>query len=249
MEDVIQAFSQYRLLTLDRDLITRAPTVEVAHEALIREWRTLQGWLNDSREDIRLQRRLSDATAEWLVGRDVSFLATGARLEQFEALSEETHLALTPHERAFIREECRENERQLHAERDRQARELLLAQQREQAQRQSANRLRLLAGVLIIAVIGALFLSGIALNNANIAAQEVNLRATQQHIAEVNFNRAEQQRLYFAAIMHLLMVQAATWGWRWRCEVYSLAIQPPPMPRYSVPARRGGSTSAAKARV
>src|SRR5690606_3753358 len=58
MEDIINAFSQYRLLTLDRDPVTRGPTVEVAHEALISQWERLQAWVAESREDIRLQRSL-----------------------------------------------------------------------------------------------------------------------------------------------------------------------------------------------
>ena len=38
VEDVIDRFGRYRLLTFDRDDATRSPTVEVAHEALIRRW-------------------------------------------------------------------------------------------------------------------------------------------------------------------------------------------------------------------
>ena len=38
MDDVVTTFGIYRLLTLDRDPLTRGPTVEIAHEALLREW-------------------------------------------------------------------------------------------------------------------------------------------------------------------------------------------------------------------
>src|SRR5262249_30097471 len=58
MEEVIEVFSIYRLLTLDRDAATRSPTVEIAHEALIREWERLRRWLDDSRESLHIQRRL-----------------------------------------------------------------------------------------------------------------------------------------------------------------------------------------------
>ena len=37
MDDIIDSFASYRLLSLDTDPGTRAPTVEVAHEALLRE--------------------------------------------------------------------------------------------------------------------------------------------------------------------------------------------------------------------
>ena len=39
ISNVIDVFGNARLLTFDRDPLTREPTVEVAHEALLREWR------------------------------------------------------------------------------------------------------------------------------------------------------------------------------------------------------------------
>lgn len=43
---VLDAFGGARLLSFDRDPLTREPTVEVAHEAFLREWPRLRGWLN-----------------------------------------------------------------------------------------------------------------------------------------------------------------------------------------------------------
>ena len=42
VEAVIDQWAQARLLTLDRDPRTRVPTVELAHEALLREWPRLR---------------------------------------------------------------------------------------------------------------------------------------------------------------------------------------------------------------
>ena len=57
--------------------------VEVAHEALIREWPTLRDWLNQNREGLILHRQLTDDTNEWLkLDRDVGALYRGARLKQ-----------------------------------------------------------------------------------------------------------------------------------------------------------------------
>src|SRR5258708_37441304 len=79
MDDVLTAFGTYRLLTFDRDPVTRGPTVEIAHEALIREWARLRAWLDDSRDDLRIQRRLIIASDEWVSSKhDPSFLASGA---------------------------------------------------------------------------------------------------------------------------------------------------------------------------
>ena len=85
MAAVIEAFGKQRLLSFDRDPVTRGPTVEVAHEALLREWPRLQGWLSVSRTDVRLQRQLAAAALEWQnANRDAGFLLAGSRLAQFE---------------------------------------------------------------------------------------------------------------------------------------------------------------------
>jgi hypothetical protein len=36
------------------------PSIELAHEAILREWERLRSWLNDSREDIRQERFVAD---------------------------------------------------------------------------------------------------------------------------------------------------------------------------------------------
>ena len=83
---VLDAFGEGRLLTFDHDEATRGPTVEVAHEALLREWLRLRSWLDESRNDVRQLRLLDHAAAEWLeAGRDAGFLLRGSRLDQFEA--------------------------------------------------------------------------------------------------------------------------------------------------------------------
>src|SRR5687767_4414419 len=61
MSRIIDLFGRARLLTFDHDPIARGATVEVAHEALLREWRRLREWLDGSRADVRLQRQLATA--------------------------------------------------------------------------------------------------------------------------------------------------------------------------------------------
>ena len=86
ISNIINSFGQARLLTFDRDPLTREPTVEVAHEALLQEWRRLWEWLDESRADIRMQRVLGNAAAEWMQAeQDPGFLLRGSRLDQFEA--------------------------------------------------------------------------------------------------------------------------------------------------------------------
>jgi WD40 repeat protein len=66
----------------DRRLLTVSEgTVEVAHEALLREWPRLRGWLEEDAEGRRLHRDLIDATRAWDTGaRDPGDLYRGARL-------------------------------------------------------------------------------------------------------------------------------------------------------------------------
>jgi len=103
VQKVLDEFGKHRLLTFDYEPGTRTPTVEVAHEALIRVWDRLREWLQSSREELHLHRRLSTAATEWVnAGRDKSFLPSGARLVQFESLAVSPIIKLTPDESAYI---------------------------------------------------------------------------------------------------------------------------------------------------
>ncbi|UCC64726.1 MAG: protein kinase, partial [Anaerolineae bacterium] len=127
MDQVIDTFGKARLLTFDRDPVTRGPTVEVAHEALLREWRRLREWLDKYRADVRTQRLLANVAAEWAeAGRDGSFLLRGSRLDHFEGWAAETELALTEDERAFLEASSAERRRREEEQRAQQARELAL---------------------------------------------------------------------------------------------------------------------------
>jgi hypothetical protein len=62
-------------------LTTSEGAVEVAHEALIREWPRLRDWLDDDREGLRLMRHLTESAQSWeRLGRDPGELYRGARL-------------------------------------------------------------------------------------------------------------------------------------------------------------------------
>ncbi len=112
IQEIIDRFAKYRLLAFDRDPITRTPTIEVAHEALIRRWKQLQQWLNTNRDDLRTHRHLTNATIEWLrANRDASYLVTGNRLLQFENLEQTSAIALSSDEREYIRQSIQQRQR------------------------------------------------------------------------------------------------------------------------------------------
>ncbi|MCA9912748.1 MAG: WD40 repeat domain-containing protein, partial [Anaerolineae bacterium] len=103
VRETVDAFADFRLLTTASDPETRRPTVEIAHEALIRRWKRLQDWLNANRDALRTQARLSIATQQWLENSmDESFLATGARLAAFRELLDNEIASLNTSEQAYL---------------------------------------------------------------------------------------------------------------------------------------------------
>ena len=94
---VIALFTDCRLLTAS------AGTVEVAHEALLREWPRLRGWLEDDADNRRLHRHLTDAARDWdAEGRDPGDLYRGARLASAREWRAAHEHDLNDSERAFL---------------------------------------------------------------------------------------------------------------------------------------------------
>jgi len=175
--DVIQTFGKARLLSFDRDPVTRSPTVEVAHEALLREWGQLRTWLDQNRSDLRTELALRRSTGEWIDNnRDSSFLLRGSHLDQFENWAAETELLLTVEEHSFLEASLSDREARRSAEAVRQAREAAL-------ERRSLLASRILLVVLLVAAFVSLLLAGFA-RQAQVKAegQSVALQ-TQEFIA------------------------------------------------------------------
>ena len=103
VDTILDAFGRARLLTFDRDAATRGPTVELAHEAILREWDRLVGWIDAARDDLLTRRRVEVAAREWdESGREPSYLLGGARLELTEGWHDRTGLELTDVEDEFL---------------------------------------------------------------------------------------------------------------------------------------------------
>ena len=173
MDELIDAYATYRLLTLDHDPQSRRPTLDIAHEALLREWERLRGWLDESRADLRLRRQLARAAEEWHeAGQDPSFALRGARLEQFETWSEATQLALTRDEREYLRSSAELRDERDAVESARRAREARLE-----------RRAGLVLQALVVVFLLAAAISGwLALDaNRNLARSE-----SQRLAAEAN---------------------------------------------------------------
>jgi tetratricopeptide (TPR) repeat protein len=82
---VINILTDSRLITATTIPPNNEQVVEVAHEALIREWPTLRDWLNENRKDLILHRELTADTSDWVkLERDPGVLYRGGRLKQIE---------------------------------------------------------------------------------------------------------------------------------------------------------------------
>jgi WD40 repeat protein/serine/threonine protein kinase len=159
MQQVIDEFSKFRLLTTDRDPATRTPTLQLAHEALIQSWKLLREWIEASRDDLKLQRSLRVATTEWLnARRDPSFLASGSRLLQFETLADKTDIALSEDERIYLQHSIAQRKR-------------------------AANRLRMFVASLIVFSIVALVSAVFAIDRQNQALVERDRADLQSRIS------------------------------------------------------------------
>jgi len=180
VQDVLDLFGKYRLLTFDIDPSTRTPTVEVAHEALIQQWSRLRDWLNDTREELRIQRRVGNSAREWInIGRDPSFLATGMRLTQFREWLAETDLALTPEQRDYIQASIEQQEHREAAE----------AARRDREERLERRQQRALSGAVVVLLIGLVVAVGFGLVALNQREDAQDARAAaEQNAAEARAN-------------------------------------------------------------
>jgi WD40 repeat protein/transcriptional regulator with XRE-family HTH domain len=152
---VLNALVDARLITTSED------SVQVAHEALIREWPTLRSWLEDNREGLRLHHHLSEAAQEWLVSeREPDMLFRGVRLAQAREWAVAHNDDLNVLERDFLDTSVAANEREAAEHEARHQRELEAAQHLVEVQVKASQRLRLRAflitGVGALAVILAL---------------------------------------------------------------------------------------------
>ncbi|WP_327584232.1 caspase family protein [Nonomuraea sp. NBC_00507] len=96
---------------------------ELAHEALIRAWPRLGGWIDAERATLLVRRRLSEDAATWhREGQDPAYLYTDNRLPAAQALAATTPGPaaggqaapggpLTPHEQAFLQASVRRHSR------------------------------------------------------------------------------------------------------------------------------------------
>ncbi len=97
--DVLATLADSRLVTVSEG------SVEVAHEALLREWPRLHEWIEEDTEGRRLRRHITQAASEWdAAGRDRGELYRGARLAAALDWTADHALDVNELEREFVTE-------------------------------------------------------------------------------------------------------------------------------------------------
>lgn len=172
----VDRWSSARLLTLDVHPQNRMPTVEVAHEALVREWPRLREWIKQDHDELVVLARLREAAAAWAeLGRDPNALYRGTSLEA--ALDVGERRELTELERDFV--STSEGARERHRQR---AADLI----RRQARTNRTLRLQVLGiGVaLLIALVGGV----LALDQRGVAVRERHIAVARELAAAADGN-------------------------------------------------------------
>ncbi|MCX5409809.1 hypothetical protein OHA37_38925 [Streptomyces sp. NBC_00335] len=95
---VLELLARERLITLDED------RADLAHEALITAWPRLRGWIEESREKLRLHRWLTEAAHAWdSAGRDRGIRISPAHLSRLAEFTAQPGSGdLTALEAAFL---------------------------------------------------------------------------------------------------------------------------------------------------
>jgi WD40 repeat protein/transcriptional regulator with XRE-family HTH domain len=177
LRSVLNILAEARLITLNEN------TVEVAHEALIREWQRLREWLMHNREALLLHRHLTESSHEWQTrGRDPSDLYRGPRLAQVREWASENEEKINDSERDFLAASIKLEERNALEHQAQRLRELVAARELADTQSQAAAQLKERALFLNGAFTLAILLSVIAIFFWHQASQNA-LKAQSRELA------------------------------------------------------------------
>ncbi|MBD1938807.1 trypsin-like peptidase domain-containing protein [Microcoleus sp. FACHB-68] len=104
--DLVKRLADERLVVSDRKKTTgeaQEETVEIVHEALIREWQRLRKWMKEDRAFRLWQERLRTAMRQWeTTDKDDGALLGGFLLSEAEAWQQQRLAELSQEERVFI---------------------------------------------------------------------------------------------------------------------------------------------------
>ena len=121
VDQVVQYLVTQRLLVATHDTRSERRTVEIIHDALLREWAQLRKWLEEDRGFLKWHQKLEDITKEWVAtSYDKGKLLRGGALTDAEQWLEGRKADLSQEQQAFIiaSQEQRAQEEQFRREAD-----------------------------------------------------------------------------------------------------------------------------------
>jgi hypothetical protein len=158
---VVRVLTESRLVTVSEEAL------EVAHEALLREWPRLREWLEEDAEGRRLHGHVIRAAREWDdAGRDPAELYRGARLAAALDWAAEHDTELNELERSFLAESQAASEAE-----DRRI-------------RRTNRRLRLLLAGAVVFLVAALAAGGLAFVQSREAQRESDRAGRAARVAQ-----------------------------------------------------------------
>ncbi|MDP9300771.1 MAG: WD40 repeat domain-containing protein, partial [Actinomycetota bacterium] len=174
--EVLTVLADARMLTVSEG------AVEVAHDALLREWPRLRGWLEEDIEGRRLHHHLTGAARDWTTGgEDPADLYRGARLASAMDWTAQHTVELNEQERAFL-------------EQSREASQAEIDRTRRMNRRLKGS----LAGVavfLVVALVGASLALQQRTQARAVATVAESKRLAAQAVAETDLGRSVQLAL------------------------------------------------------
>lgn len=154
---VVDRLVEERLLVLGRDAKTGARTVEVIHEALLRNWGRLQNWLKEDRAFLLWRERLESECSVWIANQQgTDFLLRKGPLEDAERWYSERADEFQADERRYVEESILHRKSELEEERLEEAR--AREAQIKNATTSARNKTMLTAAmILIVVLLGAVY--------------------------------------------------------------------------------------------
>lgn len=203
---LVQRLVEQRLLLSDARKLTDdgepVEVVEVAHEALLRQWDALQRWLRAFAADLALSESIRRAAMDWQRGgRDEALLVhTAHRLQAAEALQADERLKgrFEPLDAEYLGA-CRERDRRVLQEREDQLRQMA----EQQAKRATLQR-RFTWGLSAVAMVVLFLLAWIVWQTRDVSRQTSLVLAS---AAEAAANRNEWDR----GVRLAVLANRATW--------------------------------------
>jgi hypothetical protein len=158
VQALLKPLADERLITTGYNPESNEEIVEVSHEALIRAWPTLGGWITTARGDLRLQIQLGEAAKDWVTsGENPDLLWSGLRLDTVEAWLERARPRLNTRDQRFLDASRTQQQTRIAAEEEAYQRELEQARALVAGAAQLRRRNIYLGAALIATIVVATF--------------------------------------------------------------------------------------------